>query len=32
LPFTLPGDEGGMDEEGEGQHPPESSSAPSFLF
>jgi hypothetical protein len=26
---TLPG---GEDEEGEGQHPPESSSAPSFLF
>jgi hypothetical protein len=31
---TLPVDEGNMDEEGEGQHPPESesSSAPSFLF
>lgn len=28
---TLPGDEGGMDE-GEGQHHPESSIAPSFLF
>jgi hypothetical protein len=29
---TLPGDEGGMEEESEGQHPPESGSAPSFLF
>jgi len=29
---TLPGDEEGMDEQGEGQHPPESGSAPSFLF
>ncbi len=28
---TLPGGEEGIDEEGEGQHPPESSSAPSFL-
>jgi hypothetical protein len=29
---TLPGSEGEIDEEGEGQHPSESSSAPSFLF
>jgi hypothetical protein len=31
---TLPVGEGSMDEEGEGQHPPESESsgAPSFLF
>lgn len=29
---TLPGGEGGMDEEGEGKHPSGSSSAPPFLF